>query len=149
MKNLIIGLGVVSALIGCTIPGGLSLTHATPKLDSLVGTAWQANGLLPVAASGSAGAVALRAPRLQFMSLTQVGGNGGCNGFGGPVVIKGEALQIGPLAATRKMCVGPEMAIERQFFADLDKVRKARLVSGHLELLDSADVLVLRLNRAE
>ncbi len=149
MKNLIIGLGWVSLLIGCAVPGGLSLTHATPKLDSLVGTAWHANGLVSGAAAGSPGAVPLRAPRLQFLSLTQVGGNGGCNGFGGPVVIKGEAVQIGPLASTRKLCAGPEMAIERQFFADLDKVRKARLVAGHLELLDSADVLVLRLNRAE
>lgn len=147
MKNLIIALSVVGTLVGCAAPAGMSLSHASSKLDSLPGTAWQASGSLLGAPAGSA--TALRPPRLQFLSLTQVGGNGGCNGFGGPVVIKGEGLQFGPLAATRKLCAGPEMGIERQFLADLDKVRKARLVGGHLELLDAASVLVLRLNRAE
>jgi heat shock protein HslJ len=102
-----------------------------------------------VPVGGATTAPALRAPRLQFMSLSQVGGNAGCNGFGGPVVIKGDMLQLGPLASTRKMCAGPEMAVERQFLASVEKVRKARLVEGHLELLDTADGLVMRLTRTE
>jgi heat shock protein HslJ len=149
MKNLIITISVASALLGCSAPIGLPSSHAGPKLDTLAGTVWLANGLLPVVVAGTVPGAALRAPRLQFLSLTQVGGNGGCNGFGGPVVIKGEVIQIGPLATTRKMCAGTEMGIERQFFADLDKVRKARLLAGHLELLDGAGAVLLRLNRAE
>lgn len=157
MKKLLTAIGVASALLGCSAPFGLPSSQAGPKLDTLAGTAWLASGLLPAvgagatpgATDGTASNAVLRAPRLQFLSLTQVGGTGGCNGFGGPVAIKGDALQIGPLATTRKMCAGAEMGIERQFFVELDKVRKARLVAGHLELLDGVGAVLLRLSRAE
>lgn len=123
---------------------------ATPSVDAvatrpeaLVGSAWLARELAPANAP-------LRAvPRLQFLSPTQLGGSGGCNGFGGPVKVEAGQWQIGPLASTRKLCLGPEMDVEKQFFARIERVRAARLADGRLELQDAAGAVVLRLTRAE
>jgi heat shock protein HslJ len=50
----------------------------------------------------------------------KVSGSGGCNSFHGPFKVDGNALSIGPLATTRKLCPAEDvMAQEREFIAAL------------------------------
>jgi heat shock protein HslJ len=138
-----------SLFIGCTA----SMTAAplsepvarAASLQTLVGSRWVVQAL-----QGTVLTVTGAMPRLQFISLTQVGGFGGCNNFGGEAVMMGNLLKLGPLAATRKFCVGPAMATETQFFKALDSVRSARTLDGvvhALELMDAEGVVVVRLTQ--
>jgi len=140
-----------SLVMGCTAPmtaAPLSEPVArTASLPALVGSRWVVQAL-----QGTALAVTGAMPRLQFISLTQVGGFGGCNTFGGEASMIGRSLTLGPLAATRKFCVGPAMATETQFFKALDSVRSARTLDGAvhaLELMDAEGVVVVRLTQGE
>jgi heat shock protein HslJ len=55
-------------------------------------------------------------------STDRVSGTGGCNRFKGPITIEDDAIQIGPLAATKMMCEG-KSEIEAQYFAALEAAR--------------------------
>lgn len=134
-------LGLLCALMaqGCAVVAGNTLS-----LDTLAGTSWLAGDLASKIGGGSQPAV----PSLKFVGLDQVSGNGGCNAYSGKVQMDRETLRLGPIASTRKLCPDPAMASETAFFKALTQVRKARLQGGVLELLDAADGLVLRLQRA-
>ncbi len=129
-------------LSACAIPADHS-NGALEKPEALMGPGWMAKELV------SANAPARTVPRLQFLSSTQVAGSGGCNNFSGPLNITGSVWHLGPLASTRKFCMGPEMDVEKQFFSALERVRSASLNDGVLGLKDASGVVVLRLVRAE
>lgn len=134
--------GLALTLSACAMPADrIAVGPLDPQ--TLVGTAWLAKEVAP------AGAPARTIPRLQFLTATQVGGTGGCNNFGGALKVDGAAWQLGPLASTRKMCMGPEMETEKQFFSLLDRARSASLNAGVLSLADASGAVVLRLVRAE
>ena len=60
-------------------------------------------------------------PTLDY-TTDKVSGTGGCNRFNGPITIEDDAVQIGPLAATRMMCEG-KAEVETQYFAALEAAR--------------------------
>jgi len=129
----------------------VALNSAAPitlsQLDTLVGSQWIANTLANPALPS------VSTPRLQFISLTQIGGNAGCNSFGGKALIEGDHLRMGPMGATKKMCESSAMGTETKFLAALESVRRARIVHGatntQLEMSDDAGTVVLRLTRSE
>lgn len=53
---------------------------------------------------------------VQFKEDGVASGNGGCNSFSGSYEISGDTLKFGPLAATRRACVGEAMQHEIEFF---------------------------------
>lgn len=63
-------------------------------------------------------------------------GAGGCNRFTGGYAESGEALALGPFAATRMACTGPAMDVEAAFFDALQATRSYRRDAAGLELLD-------------
>ena len=142
---------VANGLAGCAAPmpppSGPN-AMALEGLEGLVGSRWVANGLVQPSEPSSNGPRP-PAPTLNFLSSTQVGGNGGCNAFSGAVVIDGNRLRLGPLASTRKMCIGPAMATETQFFTTLEAVRRVRVVAEQLELLNVSGSVMLQLTRSE
>jgi len=130
------------SLSACAIPAErLNEPLATP--DVLMGSRWLAQGIVPPHAP------ARTVPQLRFVSPTQVAGSGGCNSFSGPLSTTGTVWQIGPLASTRKFCMGPEMETEKHFLASLERVRSATLSEGVLALKDAAGGVLLRLTRSE
>ncbi len=67
----------------------------------------------------------------------RVSGTGGCNRFNGPISIEDDAVQIGPLAATKMMCEG-KSEIEAQYFGALEAARSF-VVEGDVLTLKSED----------
>ena len=87
-----------------------------------------------------------------YVSLTAEGevlGRGGCNGFRGSYSLDGEALTLGPLAATRRACPPPQMQQETRFLAALEATRGFRIEDGRLVLVDALGDPVARLVREE
>jgi heat shock protein HslJ len=85
-----------------------SATAAPPA--SLAGTRWIAL---------AAGADARTLPRLEFMREGRLTGYSGCNMLSGTWRMEGEAIRIGPVITTKRMCAGPEGEIERRLLASL------------------------------
>jgi uncharacterized lipoprotein YbaY/heat shock protein HslJ len=71
-------------------------------------------------------------------------GHGGCNSISGPYSANGDAIRIGPLAATMMACIdGGD--IEPSFFKALDQVRRWKLNGPQLLLLDESGGVLLTL----
>jgi copper homeostasis protein (lipoprotein) len=74
----------------------------------------------------------------------KVTGAGGCNNFTGSLVTSGAAgLKLGALASTKKACPGAR-DWETPFLQALGQVASRRISGAHLELLDTAGVVVAR-----
>lgn len=65
-------------------------------------------------------------------------GAGGCNRFTGSYELKGDQLTFGETAGTMMACM-EGMETEKEFFAALKTVRKAKVSGQQLELLDAED----------
>jgi heat shock protein HslJ len=77
-------------------------------------------------------------PRWRWTSVDQVSGTGGCNAFTGRATLKDGQIQIGPLAATGRLCVAlPPGGQEDLFFRALEKARSVRVDAGELVLQGS------------
>ena len=75
---------------------------------------------------------------VQFGADGKLSGNGGCNQFTGTYVAEGAALTIGQVAATRRACPGPRMAVEQKLFAAFGAVRGFARDRADLVLTDAA-----------
>jgi heat shock protein HslJ len=76
----------------------------------------------------------------------KVSGTGGCNRFNGPIAIEDDAIQIGPLVATKMMCEG-KIEIESQYFAALEAARSFALDNGRLLLKDDGGRVLLKFKK--
>ena len=85
------------------------------------------------------------APRLRWTAADQLAGNGGCNAFMGRAVVEQGALQLGPLAATGKMCMTAPKGQEDRFFKALEAARHVKLQDGQLVLEDATGRVLARL----
>jgi heat shock protein HslJ len=113
---------------------GKVLLKMVPAIEpALTSGVWKATGIN----NGKGGVASLlegTEVTIQFDKEGRVGGNSGCNGFSGKYKVDGEALQIGPLAGTRKM--GPEDVMEQEanVLQALDRVSTYRIEGKTLEL---------------
>ncbi|MGB3626458.1 MAG: META domain-containing protein [Henriciella sp.] len=71
----------------------------------------------------------------------QIRGNGGCNAFNGSYDYTDGTLSFGPMAMTRKACVGPVMQQEQTFVNVLSKATSVRF--------NGSDTLLLRTPEGE
>jgi len=58
-------------------------------------------------------------PRLEFVREGRLSGYTGCNMLSGAWKMEDGAVRVGPLVTTKRMCLGPEGAIEKRFLAAL------------------------------
>jgi heat shock protein HslJ len=116
MRGLALTMFFLSAI------AGLGPAHAHE--ERLAGGDWVLAGV-----SGAQG------PVLRF-EAGRVSGTGGCNRFGGRYEEEGDRLVFSPLAATRMACAPDVMRQEQAFFAMLSKVRRLRIETGTLTLMD-------------
>jgi heat shock protein HslJ len=85
------------------------------------------------------------APRWRWTSVDLVSGSGGCNAFTGRGLVKDGQIQIGPLAATGRLCLAvPPGGQEDLFFRALEKARSVRVETGVLVLQGSTGEVLAR-----
>lgn len=85
------------------------------------------------------------APLWRWASADQVSGTGGCNVFTGRAVVKSGQIQVGPLAATGRLCLAvPPGGQEDLFFRALEKARSVRVDAGELVLQDATGEVLAR-----
>jgi len=70
-----------------------------------------------------------------------VGGNGGCNGFGGDFAKKGNEIKITQIISTKMFC-DETSDVENKFLGNLERVTKYQISGGKL-LLFAAGTIVL------
>ena len=72
-------------------------------------------------------------------------GYAGCNSMAGGYVLAGDALSFGPMAMTRRACIGDGAdALESAFLAALGATAKFTIVAESLEMRDTAGKLRIR-----
>lgn len=112
----------------------LSACAQAPALPELGDTRWQGDGTPPT--------------QLRLDASGQASGFGGCNRFSGRWRIDSGQLRLGPLAATRMMCLTPGGEQEGRFLANLEATRSARIEGGRLLLLDAQGQVLQTLSPA-
>jgi heat shock protein HslJ len=77
---------------------------------------------------------------------SRANGYAGCNSFAGSFKQEGEALRFGPLAVTRRACLGDGAdALEASFLGALEATASQRITGESLELRDAAGKTRMRL----
>src|SRR5262249_36092639 len=84
--------------------------HAVPAAAAIVGPVWVAEEIAGAPAGGGVPVT------LQLGADGNASGRGGCNGYGGPYTLAGDALRFGPLAATKMACAPALMDQEQRYF---------------------------------
>ena len=126
--------------------GRVALRFRAAPAQRLGGTRWVATGIN----NGRGGVVTVLEGAEVFAMFGddgQVSGSGGCNQFSGSYTVEGEALAIGPLAATLRACLAPEGVGEQEtaFFAALGRVATWSVREGRLRLRSADGALQVEL----
>ena len=108
-------------------------------LADLIGTSWQLTALdgTPVAAGVTSTLI---------ISADSIGGNGGCNTYGGNLAATPTGIDISQVFSTMMACDG--LAHEQAFFAALEAADAFAIVDGNLQLLEG-DAVVAELAPAD
>lgn len=81
--------------------------------------------------------------RVEF-SNGKIGGQFGCNSFGGPVGVRGEVMTAGPIMATQMGCSEPAAYFESAGFAILNQPMRWQWTARHkMTLSNSAGTIAL------
>lgn len=79
-----------------------------------------------------------------------ISGSGGCNAFGGTLVIEGESISVGDIESTQEACEDEEVnQRELAFFTMLDNVTRYEVSRDTLNLYDAQDALLASLTVAD
>lgn len=115
--------------------GRTALRFRAAAAPALGGTEWVADGINN-GRGGVAGPVDGTRVTATFREDGRVTGSTGCNRYFGPYERSGEALRIGPLAATRAACPEPPGAAEQEaaFLAAMDRATTWSIREDRLEL---------------
>lgn len=126
------------ALCLILVVGCVAATSGSVGLDGSEWTLATLGGQPPVAGSN--------------VTLAFAGGNasgsGGCNQYRGPYTADGSSLTFGPLIATKRACLSPEMNQQETAYLDaLSKTATYEVTGDRLILRDAAGATLLELAR--
>ena len=76
----------------------------------------------------------------------QVGGNSGCNNYGGKFSIEGNNISFGQMMSTMMACIGDHT--EDRFFSALDQVKSYSFKDDKLQLIDKNQKAFSELRRS-
>ena len=79
----------------------------------------------------------------------KLGGNSGCNVYGGSYSFDKGKLKIGSLISTMMACEEPSMQFEHNFSQTLQSATKFSLINGRLKIIDPKTKNFLRFERNE
>ncbi len=121
---LLLGLGITA---GCGDSGASAV--------SLEQTTWQLEML------GTQPALKARPVTLVFQADNQVGGEAGCNSYGGTYSLNGDKLTFSYLSSTLRACAEPEfMEQEQKYMSSLAQTAGYKLEGNRLVILDTHGV---------
>lgn len=130
--------GLVALLMTGLSPASGS-TDTTAGASGLSGTYWWVEDI------GGAGVVDRSHTTMGFLPDARVVGDSGCNRYQGAYHVAGTALQVGPLAGTRRACPDALMRQEQRFYDAMRRVAGWRIEpTGLLWLLDEAGQPLIR-----
>lgn len=142
--------GVADGVLTLSDAGGAAVAVFAAQSSDLAGSAWDAinynNGK-----SAVVGVMLDTQLTATFGTDGTINGSAGCNNFMGSYTSDGvSAIQIGPLATTRKMCPVPEgiMEQEAQYLAALESAATYRIDGNRLELRTADDAMAANFERA-
>lgn len=109
----------LAGLSACAAAPAGSASGAASAPPTLTGTRWV--GVVD-------GSIDRRAiPRLEFVREGRLAGFTGCNLLSGSWTMEGGEARLGPVATTKRMCLGPEGDLEKRVLAVLvDRSRVTR-----------------------
>lgn len=142
---MLVGLALSVAGCGTTLNGSADV----PRAPELAGTNWEVTGY----DAGQRAVVDVidgTELTVAFGTDGRVSGSAGCNRYTAAYTTTGDTLSIAQAAATRRMCVTPEGAMqqEQRFLEALGKAATARLDGDRLELRTADGALAVTLRRA-
>ncbi len=111
------------------------------RLTDLAGSEWLLRDLVGEPAQAEAW--------IHFEQDGTVFGNSGCNRFSGSYDSPPGRLSFGPIAMTRRACLGPESDTEFAFMGALDKTRRIAATQLVLSLFDEENALLATLTRRD
>src|SRR5262245_58258246 len=126
-------------LAGCT--GGGGPEGAVEKAASIVGPVWTVEEIAGAPVSGETPVT------LQLGANGKASGRGGCNSYGGPYTLAGDAIRFSGLAATRMACAPDVMDQEQRYFDTLAKVERYAVADDGALLLGTGEGKEIRLRR--
>ncbi|MGW2113944.1 META domain-containing protein [Streptomyces zhihengii] len=113
--------GLSDGRLTLTTADGDTVALSAEKPAPLVGTTWTVDSLVTGESAASLPAGPEKKAELKFTEDGKVGGSLGCNRFSATAKIADGSITFGPVSATRKLCPGPEMELERELTALLAK----------------------------
>ena len=137
MRHAFSAAALALLLAGC--PGAPQ--RAGPAAGGIVGPQWVAEEIAGAAVAGDTRIT------LQLGADGNASGKGGCNGYGGPYTLAGDAITFGPLAATKMACAPAVMDQEQRYFDTLAKVTHYAVADDGALLLETAEGKEIRLRR--
>jgi heat shock protein HslJ len=144
MRCVIRWLGLALGSLSLLVVVSACSTASSAASQPFVGSQWrltQLNGQVPLATGEPIS--------LGFQSEQQLGGNGGCNSYGGSYRIAGSDISIRELVSTERACLDPALnAQEVAYYQALQAVASYELVGDELRLTDVGGVVVLMFARA-
>ena len=125
------------------------LAHFEPASSDLAGSDWDVisynngkGGVVSVISGTSISA--------SFGEDGQVSGSAGCNDYFGPYTTEGSAISIGPLAATRKLCVDEDvMTQEGAYLSALETAATYKITGDRMEMRREDGALVANFSRSQ
>lgn len=134
MKNLL-SLSFLACILLLSCKSQMAPTAPSTKADaSFIGTKWMLTKLNGDVLNLSK--TELEQPFIKLSATDNgVGGNGGCNSFGGSFTLKeGQKIEFSQLLATMRYCEGS--TIESVFMGNLQKAVAYTIINGELTLID-------------
>lgn len=121
---------------------GPALRFFAERALPLEGTAWRLDG---IGGGGDTVSSVLAGTEVTatFDPDGRLAGSGGCNGYGAPYSVDGDAIQIAEIAATAIGCEPDVMAQEAAFFEALGRAATFRIEGSTLMLLDASGGFLL------
>lgn len=121
--------------------GTITLRYEVAEVPELTGTRWVATGI-----NNGNGAVTSTVEGTKVTAIFgedgRVVGSGGCNEYNGTYTVDGDAIDVGPLAATKKACVDAGVSEqETAFFAAMEAATTYAISGDELELRDAEGAL--------
>jgi heat shock protein HslJ len=134
IKRLALLVAISTTLVAC------NSSSALPAPETLSGS-WLVNSI------NGKPAIAKSSAKLKFTQETMLSGSASCNNISTSYSSKNNAISIGAIVATRKMCMPAVMDQEAMFLQALGKVKRFQLYNGQLSMFDQQGFLQLKAKR--
>lgn len=131
-------------LIGVFVLAGLVLAACSPASPATLAGTWE------LVSYGDPANLTLAAPDVETsieFKDGQVGGNVGCNGFGGDYEVDGDQIMFGPIVSTMMFCEGPVGEQEAAILTVFQETAKFMLDGDTLTITSADDNSVIVLER--